>query len=111
MLEDYLIDLIQFKTLSKDFKENGEALRWIENEIKDLPVFIKRYEKNGFQSLVITTKKTKTPKIMLAAHLDVVKGSKNIFQPVIKDGKLYGRGVFDMKYAIACYLKLLQELK
>jgi succinyl-diaminopimelate desuccinylase len=111
MLEKYLKKLIEFRTISKDFKANGEALTWIENEIKNLPVHIKRYEKNGFKSLVITTQKTKTPKIMLAAHLDVVKGSDNVFKPIIKDGKLFGRGTFDMKYAIACYLKLLDELK
>jgi len=111
MLEEYLKKLIEFRTISKDFKENGEALMWIENKIKDLPVYVKRHKKNGFKSLIITTQKTKTPKIMLSAHLDVVKGSENVFKPVIKDGKLYGRGVFDMKYAIACYLKLLIELK
>ncbi len=111
MLEEYLKKLIKFKTISKDFAENGDALKWIENEVKDLPVYIKKYDKNGFKSLVITTRKTKTPKIMLAAHLDVVKGSDRVFEPVIKDGKLFGRGVFDMKYAIACYLKLLKELK
>ncbi|MFZ2125733.1 MAG: M20/M25/M40 family metallo-hydrolase [Candidatus Saccharimonadales bacterium] len=111
MLEKYLKKLIEFKTITRDFDKNGEALSWIEDQIADLPLYIKRYEKNGFKSLVITTKKTKTPKIMLAAHLDVVKGSDNVFKPTITDGKLYGRGVFDMKYAIACYLKLLIELK
>jgi len=111
MLEKYLKKLIEFRTISKDFTENGEALKWIESKIKDLPLHIKRYEKNSLQSLVITTQKTKTLKILLAAHLDVIKGSDNVFKPVTKDGKLYGRGVFDMKYAIACYLKLLEELK
>jgi acetylornithine deacetylase/succinyl-diaminopimelate desuccinylase-like protein len=111
MLEKYLKKLIEFKTITRDFEKNEEALSWIENQIMGLPIHIKRYEKNGFQSLVITTQKTKTPKVMLAAHLDVVKGSDNVFKPTVKDGKLYGRGVFDMKYAIACYLQLLQELK
>jgi acetylornithine deacetylase/succinyl-diaminopimelate desuccinylase-like protein len=111
MLEKYLKKLIEFRTITRDFDKNGQALSWIEDKIKDLPVYIKRHEKNGFKSLVITTQKTKTPKVMLAAHLDVVKGSDNVFKPVVKDGKLYGRGVFDMKYAIACYLKLLNELK
>ncbi len=111
MLEEYLNKLIKFKTITKDLQKTEEALQWIKDKVSGLPVYTKSYEKNGFQSLIITTQKTKTPEILLAAHLDVVKGSDNVFRPIINDGKLYGRGVFDMKYAIACYLKLLHELK
>jgi succinyl-diaminopimelate desuccinylase len=43
--------------------------------------------------------------------VDVVPGSENLFHPVIKDGKMYARGAYDMKMAVACYLLLMHELK
>ena len=35
---------------------------------------------------------------------------KELFRAKIKGKKLFGRGAFDMKYAIACYMKLLFDL-
>ena len=110
MIKTYLEKLIQFKTISKDLDANHKALSWIIKEIKDLPLFIKEYKNNGFSSLIITTRKTKSPHILLAAHMDVVNGSDDIFQMKVKGGKVFGRGSFDMKYAIAIYLTLLKNL-
>jgi len=102
--------LISFKTITKNHKENEKALGWIKTQIKDLPVYIKDFKSNGFSSLVITTQKTKKPIILLQAHLDVVEGPEKVFKPRIVKNRLYGRGAYDMKFAIACYLKLLKEL-
>lgn len=38
-------------------------------------------------------------RIILNGHLDVVPGSPEQFQPYVKDGKLHGRGTYDMKAA------------
>lgn len=111
MLIEYLEQLIKFRTISNDYKEIGIALDWLEEKVKNLPVFIKRYEKNNIQSMFISTKQTNSPKIILAAHIDVVNGSDGLFEAAIKDGKIYGRGAYDMKFAIACYLQLLNDLK
>lgn len=44
-------------------------------------------------------------------NVDVVEPNEpEQFQPQIKDGKLFGRGAYDMKFAVACYLNLLLEL-
>lgn len=110
MIQEKLKKLVEFKTLSLDQDENKRALNWIKKEISQLSLFIKEFEKNGFYSLVITTKETKHPKVLLAAHIDVVSGEDSLFNMKIRDEKIYGRGVFDMKYAIACYLELLEEL-
>lgn len=109
-MKKLLEKLITFKTLSSDHAENNRALTWIVNEVKGLPVHINKYDSNGFPSLTITTKETTKPVIWLQAHLDVVSGSEDTFSPKIINGKLYGRGAFDMKYAIACYIKLFQEI-
>ncbi|MEW6266490.1 MAG: M20/M25/M40 family metallo-hydrolase [Thermodesulfobacteriota bacterium] len=57
------------------------------------------------------------PRASAYAHMDVVPASENWtrdpFGGEVVDGKLYGRGTVDMKYAIACYLgavKVLHDL-
>jgi acetylornithine deacetylase/succinyl-diaminopimelate desuccinylase-like protein len=60
--------------------------------------------------VVLTTRPTKHPKVLLMAHMDVVPGPPELFELRQADGRLYGRGVFDMKLALAVYMKLLLEL-
>lgn len=110
MLTNILKKLITFKTVSTDKKENERALRWIKNYLKNLPVTIREYKFNGFPSLVVTTKNSKKAKVFLLAHVDVVAGSAQMFKAKISNGKMYGRGTFDMKFAIACFLQLFCEL-
>jgi succinyl-diaminopimelate desuccinylase len=64
-------------------------------------VTIERFEKNGKPSL-LAYRHGDRPKrfdILLNAHVDVVPGKKEQFSSVVKDGRLYGRGAFDMKTA------------
>jgi len=110
MIEKTLAKLISFKTVSQDQEENQRALDWIKSQIEGLPLYVKELKSRGFFSLVITTQKTKKPILWLVAHIDVVPATKEIFVPRIKNKKLYGRGAFDMKFAIACYLELLKVL-
>ncbi|HYF96587.1 MAG TPA: M20/M25/M40 family metallo-hydrolase, partial [Patescibacteria group bacterium] len=63
-----------------------------------------------FPSLVATTTNTKKPKLLLAAHMDVVPAEDDMFAMKITDGKLTGRGVFDMKFACASYMKVVESL-
>ena len=109
-MEKILKKLISFRTLSDNFETQREALNWIKKEIENLPLWIKEEKSKNWSSLLITTQKTKRPFLWLQAHLDVVPGPSFLFRPKIKKGKLYGRGAFDMKFAIACYLKILKDL-
>lgn len=51
--------------------------------------------------------------IMLNAHMDTVgiKGMEDPFSATIKDGKLYGRGAYDMKGSIAAMLAMAKAIK
>ncbi len=110
-LTEYLSQLVSMNTTTADKEANKQALHWVKENLSSLPLYFKSYDFNGFHSLVITTKPTKKPKIFLVAHMDVVPGKENLFDPIIKDNKLYGRGAYDMKMAIACYILLIHELK
>ncbi|OHA63654.1 MAG: hypothetical protein A2842_02765 [Candidatus Wildermuthbacteria bacterium RIFCSPHIGHO2_01_FULL_48_25] len=109
-LEQILKTLIRFKTVTSDQKQNALCLRWIQKQCKKYKVFTKLIYQASFPSLLITTQKTKTPTLWLGAHVDVVPGSPQVFVPKQKESRLYGRGTFDMKFAVACYLKLLEDL-
>lgn len=110
-LTAYLQKLVSQKTLTSDHEANRQALKWIEAELAVLPLYTQFYEENGYPSLVITTQKTKTPKVWLVAHIDVVSATDKQFSPTICKQKMYARGAYDMKMAIACYMLLLGELK
>jgi succinyl-diaminopimelate desuccinylase len=109
-LTKLLRDLIKFPTLSEDSATNKAALDWVKYQLRHLPLFFHDYESGGHPSLVITTRETKHPKVLLLAHMDVVPAAPEAFTMKEKNGRLYGRGTFDMKLAIAIYMKLLFEL-
>ena len=52
------------------------------------------------------------PTLMLNAHLDTVPGygMPDAYRPVVRDGRLYGRGAVDMKAALAAMVTCLQVL-
>lgn len=102
--------LVRFRTISGELEEAEKALAWIEHELLNVPLHMRRHTHNGFPALVATTKRTKAPKLWLAAHVDVVHGGDHLFKPRIANGRMFGRGVFDMKFAIACYIELLKSL-
>lgn len=111
--ESILKKLISFKTISKNHKQNKACIAWILRVIKNnkISVHAKIINKNSFPSLIITTQKTKTPKLWLAAHLDVVHASDRGFKARKINNRLYGRGASDMKFAAATYIKLLLDFK
>ena len=110
MITKLLSDLVRFRTLSNDYAENRRTLNWIKKQLQGLPVYFEFFSVNKHPALVISTKKTKRPQILLQGHIDIVGGPEHLFQPKVSNGILIGRGVFDMKYAIACYIRLFQEL-
>jgi len=110
-IEQILKKLVSFRTVTSDLRENKKAILWLKNEFKKFDLYLNEYNFNSYTSLVATIQKTKNPDFFLAAHIDVVPGPDNLFSLRKEKNKLIGRGVFDMKFAIACYLKLLEDLK
>ena len=109
-LEQTLAQLIAQPTISTDTSLNTEVLTGIEKDLQDLGMDTKLVIHNDSPSLIASfTGFDETP-LWLAAHIDVVPGSPQDFQLKVKAQKLYGRGAYDMKYAIAGYLELARDL-
>lgn len=110
-VESILRDLVSMPTITGNYEANHEALDYVENFLKERRLYVKRYEWNGVESLVATTRRTKKPTVFLAGHMDVVHAPSNLFQLQEKDGKYYGRGVLDMKSGLATYLSIVDDLR
>jgi succinyl-diaminopimelate desuccinylase len=52
-----------------------------------------------------------TTTVVLEGHLDVVPGHDEQFQPKLEGDRLFGRGAYDMKGALACMLLALTDLR
>ena len=69
---------------------------------------------NVFGRIIGHTRKSEHRKcVMLAGHLDTVgvEGYPAPFDPVVRDGRLYGRGSCDMKAALAAYIEVARILQ
>src|SRR3954453_23587798 len=51
------------------------------------------------------------PVVLLHGHIDVVPGRQEQFMPRVDGDRLYGRGAYDMKGALACLLLALADLR
>jgi succinyl-diaminopimelate desuccinylase len=51
------------------------------------------------------------PSVILHGHLDVVPGQPHQFEPRLEDDRLYGRGAYDMKGALAAMMCALKDLE
>ncbi|WP_027483089.1 ArgE/DapE family deacylase [Deinococcus pimensis] len=68
----------------------------------------------GRPSLIATVKGSGGGRsLILCAHLDIVgtEGMEEPFTPVVRDGRMYGRGTYDMKGGLAACLLALLDTK
>jgi succinyl-diaminopimelate desuccinylase len=107
----HLSKLVSFQTVSGCTDEVDGCFDYLQAYLSERNLHLKRLTKNGFPSLFATTRPTTAPKVLLQAHIDVVPAKATSFKLTEKAGKLYGRGVYDMKFAAACYLQLVDDLK
>lgn len=66
---------------------------------------------SGFPSLLVGTRpEERSPHVLLNAHLDVLPGAPEQFEPRIEDGNLVARGASDMKFAAPLFLRVFEDL-
>ncbi len=110
-LEKTLKQLIAIPSVSVDTEACDEIISLMAEEFTRLGLYVERGIEGANPWMLATTQQEKNPDILLTAHLDVVPGSEELFTLEKRDGRLYGRGVYDMKLAAACYLELFREHK
>lgn len=110
-LANRLTLLTRITSVSTDHQTNQKCLADIGEELQSRGMNVVQSEHNGFPLLTASTTTSQQVKVLLAAHVDVVPAEPEQFIFTQKDGKYFGRGVFDMKFAIAYYLQLVEELQ
>ena len=108
-LETTLAQLVSIPSVTTNAVACAEILDFVRNEIEPLGLFISGDANTPNPWFIATTQDTKEPDVLLAAHLDVVPAPTELFLMQKHDGKLQGRGVYDMKIAVACYLEFAKN--
>ena len=109
-LRQLLADLVGFRTVSGERRETARLLAYAKKIAQNHGLHASEFTSRGFKTLILKTQRTKRPKLTLCAHVDVVPGDDDQFRLTVKGDELFGRGVYDMKFAVACFLRLLEEL-
>lgn len=113
-MHDEIISLAQKLIEIESIKENNNGLQVVlDLAKKDLSKYtVFEFEDGGVPSLFFSNRKNNAQqyKIILNAHLDVVPGHNSQFKSYLKDGRLYGRGAYDMKAAAAVEILVFKEL-
>ncbi len=111
---DQVLNLTKKLITIPSISDNPKALKTVlEICQKELSGFkFKEFENDGNFSLLFYNTETlpKVFKLILNAHLDVVPANDEHYLPKEKDGKLYGRGSYDMKTASATFVLLFKEM-
>jgi len=105
---DLTKELVQFKTMHSKPDEIRRCAEFIGNYLDGLGVVYRQLDFGNTPSIMVLPQKGFTP-VLLMSHIDVVDAPDNLFRPVIKDRKLYGRGCLDDKYAVALSMVLLKK--
>jgi succinyl-diaminopimelate desuccinylase len=88
-------------------KAAGFVKGWL--EARDIRV--EELDVRGMPLLAASVGTEGAPRIVLHGHLDVVPGREEQFRPQVDGDRLYGRGAYDMKGALAAMMGAVQELR
>lgn len=110
MLEEISKKLISFPTVAGNKEAFQACFSYIQSLVAETDLLVRTYEFEGEMSLLITNQDTLDLDILFCGHIDVVEAKSSLFQPHIKQGRLYGRGAFDMKGHDAVMIACMKQL-
>ncbi len=104
-------ELVRIPSISSDIDQLhtvidriAQEFEWYEN------VYIEKIIHNQKPSLVIKNFDGLRWDVCLNGHVDVVPAAESQFEPVQRDGKLYGRWTIDMKAAVSVMIFVMKNL-
>ncbi len=99
--------LIAFPSTASRPEEIDRCADFIAGRLIRNRIDFQRIEKNGVPSILVLPREGFAP-LMLITHIDVVDAPEALFTPAERDGRIYGRGSVDDKYAAALSIVLLE---
>ena len=91
-------DLIRFRTETGNLEEIRKCFAYIADLFDSSGALVRIFEKPGIAPvLFLSNSEAEDFDVLILGHLDVVPAEDKMFEPYIKDGKMFGRGTLDMK--------------
>jgi succinyl-diaminopimelate desuccinylase len=101
-------DLIGFPSMHSRPEEIGRCMDYIQAWLERHGIAARRLEQNGVPTLLVLPPAGRVP-LLLMSHIDVVDAPEALFAPRIENGRLFGRGAIDDKYAAALSMVLVRD--
>ncbi len=102
-------ELIRFRTETGNQEEIHQAFSYIKNMMSMIGAKVDIFEKKGVAPVImIRNHNTLNFDALVLGHIDVVPAADKMFKPIVKSGRLYGRGSLDMKSFAAVALNSMQ---
>jgi acetylornithine deacetylase len=120
---DYFVDtltrLVRIDSINPEFGDGrsneSELAGWVAGEMERLGMTARRFEAEPGRASVVGVLPGSGGgrSLMLYAHLDTVgvEGMADPFSAEVREGRLYGRGAFDMKGGLATCLAAVKALR
>ncbi|HEV8598529.1 MAG TPA: M20/M25/M40 family metallo-hydrolase [Gemmatimonadales bacterium] len=118
-IRETLAALVRINSINPAFAQDaageGPITEWLSGELTRLGCSVTRHEPIPGRVSVAGTLKGSGggPSLMLYAHIDTVgvEGMEDPWSGAVRDGRLYGRGAYDMKCGMAACLAAVKSLR
>ncbi|MCM3112120.1 M20 family metallopeptidase [Lederbergia lenta] len=105
---DLLSDLVKIDSSTQEGA--NQAIDYCEGWLRGQNLRTKKFEIDGAKMLLAEIGEGEKT-IVLNGHVDVVPGKSEQFSPLMKNGKMYGRGTADMKAGVAAMMWVMTLLE
>ena len=103
--------LIRTRPVTTDAARVNAATDVMHDFLKSHGIFCRVEVLAGRRILYASNREDGTPEILLNSHMDVVPAEPEQFEPVVRDGKLFGRGACDCLGNAVCVARILLTAK
>ncbi len=102
-------NLMKFRTETGNCQEINKCMTFCRNLFKGSKAYVDIFSREGLAPVIfIRNQDVKDFDVLVLGHLDVVPAADKMFEPVIENGCLYGRGALDMKSFAAVALHSME---
>lgn len=101
-------DLIRFRTETGNIEEINKAAEYIKQKFLNSEAKVTVFQNTASPVIFLRNTDDLDFDVIILGHIDVVPATDEMFNPIIKNGKMYGRGTLDMKSFAAVALNTME---